>query len=238
MINDLLSDNVHIEIVKKPFRYIIVDNLFCDPFYKSFCESFTERMDRGLSERYKKNKFWKFGHYDAYCYTFNPKKDEFSKTFYSLEWRTWVNKFFDLKLNKSMLAEFHHHLPHSKKGYIHNDYDISSFIKEPFNGVNPHTHQIDYRGRTEGADIYCVRSIAMIYYFNNPDVFMGGETGLFENEIAVRKVEPYNNRLLAFEVSPKSWHSFLSNKAIRNSMVMWFHSPEAYMTKRYGEAAK
>ncbi len=242
MINDLLSSHVHVEIKKGPFKHIIADNLFCDSFYKLLCKEFNNRLDRGLSEKYNKNKFWKFGHYDAYCYNFNPEKDDFSHTFYSLHWQKWVNNFFGLKVNKSMLAELHHHLPNSKKGYIHNDYDISSFKREPLpNGVNPHRHQIDYRGRTEGADIYCVRSIAMLYYFNNPDFILGGETGLFKNyddEKPKFAVEPHNNRLLAFEVSPNSWHSFLSNKVIRNSMVMWFHSPEAYMTNRYGEEAK
>lgn len=239
---DLLSDHIHLEIKKLPFKHIIADNLFSDTFYKFLCKAFDRRLERGLSEDYNKNKFWKFGHYDAYCYNLKPEKDDCSHPFYTLEWQKWVNNFFDLKLNKSMLAEFHHHLPNSKKGYIHNDYDISSFIREPLaNGVNPHRHKIDYRGRTEGADIYCVRSIAMLYYFNNPDFMDGGETGLFKNyddEKPKFAVKPYNNRLLAFEISPNSWHSFLSNKVVRNSMVMWFHSPEQYMTNRYGEEAK
>lgn len=242
MINDLMSDHIRLEIKKFPFKHVVVDNLFCDSFYKLLCKEFDDRLNRGLVEEYAKNKFWKFDHYDAYCYTFNPERDEFSHNFYSLDWRKWVNNFFGLRLNKNMLAEFHHHLPNSKKGYIHNDYDVSSFKREPLeNGVNPHRHQIDYRGKSEDADGYCVRSLAMLYYFNNPDFSDGGETGLFSSdsdETPALAIEPHNNRLLAFEVSPKSWHSFLSNKVIRNCMAMWFHSPEAYVKNRYGEEAK
>ena len=55
----------------------------------------------------------------------------------------------------------------------------------------------------------------------------------------MHKVEPLNNRLLAFEISPKSWHAFASNiKNHRNALVMWFHSTPDYMLKRYGEVAK
>ncbi len=239
-----LANEINVRIRKLPFPHIVVDNLFKKDFINLLCSGFNDRLNLGLLQNFKWGRFWKFGHYDAYCYCFDPDKDKFSEGFYSLEWRKWINKFFDLKLNNNMIAEFHHHKINSASGYIHNDYDVSSFKREPLpNGINPHKHQIAYRGRTEGADMYCVRSIAMLYYFNNPKWEEGGETALYESwekeSKPVLKVAPINNRLLAFEISPKSFHSFLQNtKHIRNSMVMWFHSPEAYVTNRYGEMAK
>ncbi len=246
MLSDVLSNEITVKIRKQPFRHIVVTNLFSEGFYDLMCKEFNDRLALGLSEKYSKKKFWKFGHYDAYCWTFNPETDQkFSDIFYSLDWKKFINGFFDLKLTKNTIAEFHHHKPGSEGGYVHNDYDVSSFVKEPLpNGINPHRHQIQYRGRVDGA-IHCVRSIAMLYYFNNPEWKEGdgGETGMYldweEGSKHVRKINPTNNKLLAFEISPKSFHAFHSNKKnIRNSMVMWFHSPEAYVTARYGEAAK
>lgn len=246
MVNDILGNDITIRMRKKPYRHIVIDNLFKKDFYQTLCEEFQSRLEMGFAEKFSRKKFWKFSHYDAYCWSFDPEKDhKFSDVFYSPAWRRFINNFFGLKLTKNVLAEFHHHMPNSAKGYIHNDYDISSFIKEPLpNGMNPHRHKVKYRGRVDGA-IHCVRSIAVLYYFNNPkwNEGDGGESAMFtgygKDEEPVRKVAPVNNRLFAFEISPTSFHSFISNKRnVRNSMVMWFHSPEPYCVARYGEAPK
>jgi len=244
---DVFANETNIRVRKLPFPHIVVDNVFNKDFYQLMCLEFDARLRKGFAPKFNRNKFWKFSHYDAYCWSFDPKKDHaFSDFFYSMPWRRWVNRFFNLNLTKNMIAEFHHHPPNSAGGYIHNDYDISSFKREPLaNGINAHTHQIDYRGRTPGADIYCVRSIAILYYFNNHkwQESDGGETALYtdykKGSEPVIKVAPHNNRMLAFEISPKSFHAFLNNKKnVRNSMVQWMHSPEAYVTARYGESAK
>jgi Rps23 Pro-64 3,4-dihydroxylase Tpa1-like proline 4-hydroxylase len=107
--------------------------------------------------------------------------------------------------------------------------------------MNPHRYQVEYRGRVDGA-IHCVRSIAVLYYFNNPKWTEGdgGESSMYKEYKGepVRKIGPVNNRLFAFEVSPQSFHTFMRNKNIRNSLVMWYHSPEPYMIARYGEEPK
>lgn len=245
MLDGVLAKEINIRVRKLPFPHIVVDKLFNKHFYKVMCEEFDKRLKKGLSDKFAKDKFWKFGHYDAWCWTFNPKTDQvFSDVFYSLEWRQWVNKFFNMKLTKNMLAEFHYHKPNSASGYIHSDYDLASFKWEPLpNGVNPHMHQVAYRGRSKGADKYAVRNIAMLYYFNNPSWHEGdgGETALFDRcedgSEPVQKVAPLNNRLLAFQISPISHHTFLTNKKnVRNTMVMWFHAKEEYVTELYGKA--
>jgi 2OG-Fe(II) oxygenase superfamily len=241
----LLADTVNITVKKQPFKHIIIDKLFHKPFYNLMCNEFNLRLSKGLEDNYSTQRFWKFDHYDAWCWTFNPIKDRiFSNIFYSPYWKRFINGFFNLKLTNNMLAEFHYHKIGSKSGYVHNDYDLSSFKNEPLeNGINPWFHQCVYRGRANEAN-HCVRSIAMLYYFNNPlwTEGDGGETGLYvshDDLTPITKIPPINNRLLAFEISPKSFHAFATNKKnIRNSMVMWMHSNEEYMEKRYGTPAK
>jgi hypothetical protein len=87
--------------------------------------------------------------------------------------------------------------------------------------------------------------VACLYYFNNPPLGSppvgGGETALYESAGGgpAKLVEPFNNRLLAFEISPRSWHAFVSNVGSpRNALAMWLHGEEGYCNKRYGEAPK
>lgn len=245
-LSSLFSDDLTINVRKQPFKHLVIDKLFHKPFYNLMCNEFNNRLATGLKDEYGPDRFWKFGHYDAWCWTFNPVKDRvFSNVFYSKHWRKFINNFFDLNLDSNMLAEFHHHKPRSEAGYIHNDYEVVSFMNDQLdNGINPWHHQCDYRGRANDAK-HVVRSIAMLYYFNNPawEEGMGGETGLFidygDDAKPKRKIAPLNNRLLAFQVSPKSYHAFLSNKKQpRNSMVMWCHSTEKYAIEKYGEVPR
>ena len=168
MLNTVLGNEITIVIRKKPYPHIVVDRLFKKKFVQTLGEEFDQRLQRGLSEHSVKNMFCRFGHYDAYCWTFRPERDRaFTEVFYGREWQTWVNKFFDLELTNEVLGEFHHHLIGSESGYIHNDYDPASFLHDPLpNGLNPYRQQITYRGHSSGA-IHCVRSVAMLYYFNN-----------------------------------------------------------------------
>ena len=49
-------------------------------------------------------------------------------------------------------------------------------------------------------------------------------------------VPPVNNMLLAFECTPNSYHSFISNKvAERNSVIMWLHRSDEMAVNRWGE---
>jgi len=78
----------------------------------------------------------------------------------------------------------------------------------------------------------------MLYYFNNKNTLQegdGGGTGVFRTydmNSLVKEVKPINNRLFAFEISPKSYHGFIGAKFDRSAMVSWFHSSPSYMVKR------
>jgi len=223
-------------IEDKPFRYVVLDNLFNKRFYKQLCKEFDVRLSLGLSEKSRKDRFARFSHYDAYCWTLNPKSDKvFSNFFFSRPWRLFVNSFFKLTLNENTIAEFHHHKIESKDGYIHNDYDLVGFKNSPMkNGVNPWYHQCTYLGNKNGQS---VRSLACLYYFNNPEWKEGdgGETALFKASKEIDKVPPINNRFLVFQISPKSFHAFRQNKInVRNCLVQWFHMDKKVAVGYYG----
>ncbi len=246
MILDELSENITIKVKKKPFRHVVMENVFKVDTYREFCKEFDDRIKRGFENNFAYQKFWKFSHYDAYCYNICPDKDTaYGRIVYDPDFRKFINGFFNHKLTPHVLAELHHHLPKSDSGYIHNDYDIASFVKKPLeNGMNPHRYQCKYRGRVEGA-VHCVRSIAILYYFNNNAYRpgLGGETAFFtdfkEGSEPAKRITPNINKLVAFEVSPQSWHSFLTNKTIpRNSLVMWYHCPEKWAIERYKQEPK
>ena len=67
----------------------------------------------------------------------------------------------------------------------------------------------------------------------------GGETALFHGagggiDRPAAVVPPVNNSMLAFECTPFSFHTFLSNvRTPRNSVVMWLHRPKSEVEERW-----
>jgi Rps23 Pro-64 3,4-dihydroxylase Tpa1-like proline 4-hydroxylase len=88
-----------------------------------------------------------------------------------------------------------------------------------------------------------VRAVAVLFYVGNEPWRPGdgGETGLYETaDLPVDRpsvaVPPVNNRLLAFECTPTSFHSFISNRRSgRTSMIQWLHRSREEAVGRWGE---
>ena len=87
-----------------------------------------------------------------------------------------------------------------------------------------------------------MRAIAILYYLNNPEWSPGdgGQTGLYramsdQVDQAVVSVPPINNSLVAFECSPRSFHTFRTNRQPRNSVVMWLHREKDEALAQWGE---
>ena len=88
-----------------------------------------------------------------------------------------------------------------------------------------------------------VRAVALLFYVGN-DPWRpgdGGGTGLYETanqpvDAPSVAVPPRNNTMLAFECTPTSYHSFISNqRSCRTSMIQWLHRGREEAITRWGE---
>lgn len=236
---DIFNSEVSCYVYKEPFRYVIFNDLFSDEFVESIKNEFNDVLSRGLHEEHGDH-FGKFEHYSAHGYTISPKDESLYSLSTSLEFKKFINGFFQKKLTNNVMASLHHHAKvNSGNGYVHNDYNLCSFQINDGLGIINQDGSVKYFGKN--SENIAVRSIALIYYFNNDpyEEGDGGGTGLylpdnFENPVKV--IEPYENRLFAFDITPYSYHAFQNNvKHLRNSYIMWYHSPLDWTEKKYQE---
>jgi Rps23 Pro-64 3,4-dihydroxylase Tpa1-like proline 4-hydroxylase len=88
-----------------------------------------------------------------------------------------------------------------------------------------------------------VRAVAILYYTANEPWTPGdgGETGLYRRRTdppdrPAARVAPHNNSMVAFECTPNSFHSFVTNRAKpRRSVTMWLHRRDTDVVDRWGE---
>ena len=247
MYNNILDiiTNKSKDIIDKPFKYIILDNFFDENIYTGLCEYFDNIKNKGLSEAWAPiKKLSKFNYYDAYMHLLSPKLEYPMKVFYSQEFKNHISDMFDIKLTNDVNVVIHHHKKMSENGWVHDDYNPVGFIDDPLeNGINPFKCNCDHElGHGNDWTKEVIRSIAILYYFNNESWSEGdgGETGLYikskkSNDFELfKKVNPVNNRILIYETCPWSWHKFLQNKKNeRNAIVMWFHSDVKYRSNMF-----
>jgi len=234
------------KVEEAPFPHIYVEDFFKEAYYASLCRQFEEVKSRGRAEKLSKNNLSRFPGYDAYCWIFPPKSTYPLNLFYTQEWRLYFSHLFDIPLTYDVVAEFHHHQVGSTNGFVHNDYNICCF-KEDYlsNGINPWYYQCSFDPKSikeHDEEVQKrMRSIAIIFYLNNEpwQKGNGGETGLYtKNETfsLVKAIPPKSNSILAFEISPTSYHGFIENAVLeRNSIIMWLHSDkDLYLARNNG----
>lgn len=182
------------------------------------------------------------------AYTLNLEstyKGSFS-FFLTAGWVSLISRIFGLQLTCDICASLHFHPVNSPTGWVHTDYNAAWFGPIPsrstvniwspdqcdyFTGRNPSNGQSAFRR---------ARAVTLIYFLNN-DAWSesgGGETALFYDRldpVPAVKVPPVNNSLLAFECSPISFHTFMSNRIrTRSSFIMWFHTDYEAASARWG----
>lgn len=215
----------------EPYPHVVIDDFFSQQAADLITSHFNELKSRGISESWNIQQIARFPSYDAYCYVFPREIDSPMSFFHSLPFITYLAKRFNLPLTTDVVAEYHHHKPNSKSGVSHNDY-VDCYVVENFrpDGTNPWHFECNYMGGNspEINAVKRVRAIAFIYYFSD-DCWKpgdGGETAVFgpDQKSLVKKIDPLNNRLFAFKISPESWHAFVGNKQFeRNSIIGWMH---------------
>jgi hypothetical protein len=236
----------------RPFPHFVAYDVFNRHFYSELDTAFGELLGRGLSEGKESGRFSRsISDYDAYAVTFDYGMLPAFQVFISREWHDMLAQLAAIPATGEVSGGFHHHLPGSRSGEIHNDLNPGWFVDSVDIGqLNLSRSDLcDYNtGAVNGSGVQVhesIRALAVLFYLHN-DPWRegdGGETGLYEYRRQSvlepsKAVPPVNNSLLVFECRPNSFHSFIQNRrAARNSMIMWLHRPKRDVVQRWGEEA-
>jgi len=232
-----------------PYRYVVIDNFFKPEFVEELSVYFNNMLAKGLgTDHIDRSKFRFFDpkiKYDGYVYTVPLGAPAPLDMFQSVAWNLFFTKLFGKPTTFGTNVALHHHPPHDKTGWVHNDYATYVF---PQKTVLPNGVYISSGELPKGVSVPSMpliknfkqkRTIALLYYFNNPEWKEGdgGETGIYSSkskDSLTVSVAPVNNRLLAFDISPASFHAFQENMKDRNCLVQWFHADLDWCEKEYG----
>jgi len=214
-----------------PFPHIIADNFFKEEIYEKLLNHFRSVLDRGFSEEDDATKFHPFldlkgeYEYDGYVYVPRPEEEPSLEVFFTLAWNLFFSKTFRQSTGWCTSLAYHHHPAGDQTGFVHHDNAFRAF--SPHNQLS---NGVIFRENSKDtASFQEMRAIALLYYLgDNPwKEGDGGETGIYQSskESPMKLVAPKNNRLFAFEISPRSLHAFQENFKPRSSIVQWFHAP-------------
>jgi 2-oxoglutarate-Fe(II)-dependent oxygenase superfamily protein len=236
----------------EPFPHIVASNVFKATTYEALAKSFGEILDRGFSElpeggtRFCRS----MKGYDAYGYRMPLDIEGPLSVFVSREWHDMLAGIFGVDATDEIEAALHHHAGTSKTGWVHNDLNPGWFIdRQRPDGIiisdpTACNYQTGKSLRADATPYERVRAIALIFYLGNPPWKPGdgGETGLYKLRTARPEhpdaaVPPLNNTLVAFECTPYSFHTFLSNRSPRSTAIMWLHRRKEDVVERWGAGA-
>lgn len=229
-----LSHIVHPQVFTSPFRHVVIENFLPEAHNAELKEHFERTLSMGVGAEGIQDKFRHRMMYDLDLFWPEPSLERPHSVFFSTSYFAMLSKLFDTPLSNDTILAYHHHEKSAEDNYIHNDFTDGHFIDDPLpNGINPWYFQCTHSAPPADQESRAMpRALAALYYLNDSwKPSDGGETALFSanNHAALeRKIEPINNRLFVFEITPTSWHSYLKNAApSRNSVAQWFFvSPE------------
>lgn len=234
--HDYTSDKITFSYYKNPFNYLIVDNLFSENIYNKISNKFKSFIDRTIPY---KDQPGATSNYEGYIsgLSENDCIDGYD-FFISNELKTFTEKTFGIITNKYMSPSAHFHKSPSKSGFIHRDMNICSFKKDKKKIVLNNCSYTDDSLNKQPNSEKVIRSIAFLYYLNNPtdmENHTGGGTGVYDsyNGKKIDEIKPINNRLFMFEISHNSFHGYVGSNFDRSCLVCWYHSSPAYIINRY-----
>ncbi len=236
------------EARREPFTHWVARDLFPAAQYERLAAQMREVIGRGLSQPPDPRKLsYRMKGYDAYSLSITRLGGPL-EVFHTRRWHDALAELTGVPSTRDVSAALHHHLPGSADGRVHNDFNPAYFVDAPQeDGVNLNDpklchYQFGDTYRPGEAARACARAATMIFFLaNGPwDEGDGGETGFYRGpRDAVRspaaKVQPLDNSALVFECTPSSYHSFLSNRRERNSVILWLHRSRADAIAKFGD---
>jgi hypothetical protein len=221
-----------------PFPHLVADGVFTPDAYDAFAEA-TLKIVAGRPLHYLPT-------HDTFSYNVKPGTDTPLRFFLSKPWRDLAAGLAGVKPHGPMNFGVHHHQVGSASGVPHTDLR-RGWLED---GLRQRGHEVAGDGGTGlvGKRREVVRGVAVLVYLANEpwQPGDGGETGLYRSaadavDRPAAAVAPVNNRVLAFECTPTSYHSFLCNRrSPRNSLIMWVYRRPADLVAawtRSGSAA-
>ena len=187
--------------------------------------------------------------YDASGWGFPADIDWPLRLFVTKEWHDLVSRAVGVDTVPYVSAGIHHHDVGGENGRPHSDLNPVYFAE-----VEPHDGMVSLRG-----DLVDLKSGRRLQE-NTPvtrqrpgslDPVLHGQPpvaprrrwpdGTLRAPVRPHRtarggVAPVNNTLLAFECTPNSFHSFISNRVSeRNSITMWLYRSDSAAATRWGE---
>jgi LPS sulfotransferase NodH len=228
--------------VARPFAHLRADNVFRPDVYQAMVEQYRGWMAKGYFTR-------DIPGYDVSAMTVTKENAGAFDVFVSRPWHDAMARVLGVDATGELNVTLHHHGVGSLSGTPHNDLNPAFFAEDDRDGeglVVSAPKRCNYRKGTAPDGVTVterVRAISLIFYLAGPEQaqIVGGETGLYHAAsdpvtAPAVAVGPRNNSLVAFECTPYSYHSFISNtRHERECLVMWWHRPKAEVVRRWGE---
>jgi hypothetical protein len=232
-----------------PFPHVVARNVFQRDFYDALTTQIQNLLNRGLSEVPAKKMFSRsIPGYDAYGLGLSSSTEGPLAIFVSPAWRDVMCRLFGISVTPYIFAGAHHHVIGGVSGWVHNDLNPVWFPRAGNGEIQtPNPELCSYRtgagSLPESDKVEVVRAAVMIFFLLNDgwQCGDGGEVGLYtsaqtpvSNPAAL--CPPLNNSLIAFECTPNSFHSYLTNTRLpRTSLIMWVHRPLEEAVATFGE---
>ncbi|MFI5041025.1 MAG: Stf0 family sulfotransferase [Acidimicrobiales bacterium] len=224
-----------------PFPHFRADRVFVDDLYERMAAQFREHLAAGLFAR-------DIPGYDASAKAVTAKDAGDFSVFVSSAWRDLLAGLMAPDATGEVNLTLHHHDVGSRSGLPHNDLNPGWFAAGDDPGAITVSDAAVCPYRTgvttdERHSVERVRAVAVIFYLANPPDAGNshGGTGLYRQvsdpvHRPVALIPPSNNSLVAFECTPYSFHSFITNPYFeRNCLVMWLHRRKEDVVRRWGE---
>ncbi len=229
-----------------PFPHLWAESVFCRTRYEEMVAEFRTFLTAGGGLGFQRN----MRGYDATGHGFQPGYHGAFDVFFALEFRDTLSHIFETPVTCDINAALHHHEPGAASGQVHNDLNPGWFLRKPSSDgaeVNlADSVRCSYRYGTTSEPaletVERIRAVAVLYYLDNGPWFpgRGGETGLYPDVTTpvtepAMVVPPTDNAMLAFACTPTSFHTYLTSRTPRNSLVLWLHQRKEDAIARWPE---